>query len=106
MPFTVKTLNAFEATSRTAACEIPAKHAHHRAFVGIYPPKPERGIPEWRVRRFEIPAELLEKHFGEDDLVDSELRRLITLVEVEALLATWNVDAGSLDATWKCNYPL
>jgi hypothetical protein len=38
MPFTLKILNAFEMAHRAAACEIPAKYADHRAFVGIYPP--------------------------------------------------------------------
>ncbi|HSU33826.1 MAG TPA: hypothetical protein VLJ11_21545 [Bryobacteraceae bacterium] len=43
MPFTQKTLNAFEMTGRLAACEIAAVNPEHRAFIGVYPPI-NRGI--------------------------------------------------------------
>jgi hypothetical protein len=57
MGFDQKTLNAFEMSHRMAACEIPATRSGHRAFVGIYPPLPEKGISQWRIRRFEISNE-------------------------------------------------
>ena|SRR5579863_3621007 len=106
MAFTIKTLNAFEMTHRTAACEITATRPEHRAFVGVYPPLPEKNIEKWRVRKFEIPQNLVETNFGENDLVDSQFLRLDTLEQVEEALASWNIDTSMLDAPWKSAYPL
>jgi hypothetical protein len=106
MTFSLKTLNAFDMTKRTAACEITAIRPGHRAFVGVYPPLPEKNIHKWRVRKFEIPEGLIEKNFGENDLVDSQFLRLNTLEEVEEALSAWNIDAAKLDAPWNCDYPL
>lgn len=96
MAFTLKTLNAFEMTRRSATAEIQATRPGHRAFVGVYPPLPDKRIGQWRVGKFEIPEDLLEKVFGEEHLVDSHLVRLNTLDEVEELLRQWNVDSSVL----------
>jgi len=40
MAFSQQTLSAFETLHRMAACEIPPRRSGHRAFVGIYPPRP------------------------------------------------------------------
>ncbi|MFN7920622.1 MAG: hypothetical protein U0Q16_11030 [Bryobacteraceae bacterium] len=93
-------------TLRTAACEIAATRAGHRAFVAVYPPLPNKNIEKWRVRKFEIPGGILEQNFGEEDLVDSHFLRLDTLEQVEEALAAWNVDSAKLDAPWKSDYPL
>lgn len=106
MPFDQKTLNAFEMTSREAASEVPATKADHRAFVAVYPPLVDKGVVQWRVRRFELPVNLLDQHFGEEDLVNSLFYKLESLEEVEGLLADWGVDPSRLDAPWKCDYPL
>jgi hypothetical protein len=106
MAFTQKTLNGFEMTRRSAACEIPAKHPGNRAFVGAYPPLPDKNIQKWRVKRFELPEHLLEKYFGEEDLVDSEFLRLDTIEQVEEVLASWNIDTSVIDAPWHSAYPL
>ena len=106
MLFTQKVLNGFQMIHRTAAAEIPAARAGHRVFIGVYPPYDEKRISHWRVRRFEIPKDLVDKFFGEEDLVDSELIELNTLEEVEELLAKWNVDSASFEAPWKNDWPL
>src|SRR5579862_7986950 len=96
MPFSIKTLNAFEMTHRTAACEIPAKRSGHRAFVGIYPPG--NGISQWRVKRFEIPAALVEKSIYDGDLLDLQLIKLDTRAEVEDVLRSWAIASSLFDA--------
>ena len=106
MGFTLQTLNAFEMTRRTAACEIAATRLDHRAFVAVYPPLPDKDVHKWRIRKFEIPRHILEEYFGEGDLVDSQLLRVDTLEEVEEVLSAWNIDPAMLDAPWKCAYPL
>lgn len=106
MPFSLKTLNAFEMTRRVAACEIPAKRKGHRAFVGIYPPLLEKNISKWRVRRFEIPSGLVNSSFGEEDLLDSQSVRVDTLEEVEDVLRSWAIATSLFDAPWKCDWPL
>ena len=106
MPFQPKTLNAFDMTHREAACEIPATKPNHRAFVAVYPPWPEKDVNQWRVRRFELPVDILDQDFGEEDLMSSLFYRLENLAEVEGLLNQWGVDPGRLDAPWKCDYPL
>ena len=106
MPFTQKTMNGFEMIQRTAAIEISAMHPGHRAFIGVNPPLPQKGIALWLVRRFEIPIESVDKYFGEEDLVDSQLIRLKAIDEVETLLLQWGVNALDFDAPWKCDYPL
>jgi hypothetical protein len=106
MAFTQKTLNAFEMTHRDAACEIKASRSGHRAFVGVYPPLPEKNIREWRIKKFEIPEDLVHKSVYDGDLVDLEFINVDTLEEVEQILASWNVDSSALDAPWKSDYPL
>jgi len=106
MPFDQKTLNAFEMTGREAACEVAATIAEHRAFVAVYPPLIDKGVTEWRVRRFELPVSLLDQNFAEEDLVNSLFYKLENLGEVEDLLADWGIDPKKLDAPWKCDYPL
>ena len=105
MPFSLKTLNAFEMTRRDAACEIPAMRSGHRAFVGIYPPLPEKGILQWRVKRFEIPAALVYESVFDGDLVDLQFIRLDTLQEVEDVLRSWAIATSLFDAPWKCDWP-
>ncbi len=104
--FTQEVLNGFQMATRTAACELPAIRQGYRAFVGVYPPLPEKGVSQWRVRRFEIPEELVDQYFGEEQLVDSHLVQLDTLEQVEELLATWNLDSSELQAPWRSDYPL
>lgn len=106
MAFTQKTINAFEMLQRSAAVEISATRSGHRAFVGVCPPLPDKNIQNWRIRRFEIPDDLMEKNFAEADLINSEFIRLDTLEEVETLLAEWGLDTASFDAPWKVDYPL
>jgi hypothetical protein len=106
MLFTQEVLNGFQMTHRTAATEIPATRAGHRSFAGVYPPYDQKRISLWRVRRFEIPKELVDNYFGEEQLVDSEKIELNTLEEVEELLAKWNVDSASFEAPWKNDWPL
>jgi hypothetical protein len=93
-------------THREAACEIPAVRPAHKAFVAVYPPLPDKGVDQWRVRRFELPIELLDEYFGEEDLVDSLFYKLQNIEEVEGVLADWGVNPAQLDAPWKCEYPL
>ena len=104
MAFTLKTLNGFEMTHRSAMCEIKATRPGHRAFVGIYPPRPT--IPQWRVKKVEIPEDLVDKNPYDGDLVDLQFIRLNTIEEVEQLLASWNVDSSQFDAPWKSDYPV
>jgi hypothetical protein len=106
MPFNQKTLNGFEMLNREAACEIPAAKPGHKAFVAVLPPLPSKHIHHWRVRRFELPIELIDHHVCEEDLVDSFFYKLDSLTEVEDVLTDWGVDSALLDATWKCDYPL
>jgi hypothetical protein len=106
MPFSVKTLNAFEMTGRMAACEIPATRSGHRAFVGIYPPDPTRGILRWRIKRFEIPLHLVGGNFYEPDLADSQIMRAESLEDVENVLHSWAIAPSLFDAPWKCDWPL
>jgi hypothetical protein len=86
MPFSLKTLNAFEMTHRLACCEIPAKRDGLRAFVGVYPPNPDRRASTWKIRKFEIPARLVHENFWEPDIMDSQVVEVNTLEEVEDVL--------------------
>ena len=106
MPFLQKTLNAFEMTKREAACEIVALLQGCKAFVAIYPPRPEEGYPRWFVLRFEVRAEQLDEYLAEEDLRNSQLLYLNSIEEVESVPLQWGVDPSKLDAPWKCDYPL
>lgn len=106
MPFLQKTVNAFEMTKREAACEILASLPDCKAFVAVYPPRPEEGYPQWFIRRFEVPADQTDEYLGEEDLRNSQLLYLNSIEEVESLLLKWGVDPSRLDAPWKCDYPL
>jgi hypothetical protein len=57
------------------------------------------------VRRFEIPEGLVDQHFGEEQLVDSECIELDSLEAVEALLANWGIESAILQAPWLTDYP-
>jgi hypothetical protein len=89
-----------------AAVEIPATHAGQRAFVGVYPPLPKKGIDQWRVRRFEIPTDLVNEYVGEEQLRDSQFVYLETLQAVEDLLVKWELDGSAFEEPWKIDYPL
>ena len=104
--FTQEVLNGFEMMARMATIEIPATHVGHRAFVGVYPPLPDKGIRQWRVRKFEIPETLVDKYFGEEQLIDPQSVQLDTLEQVENLLAKWKLDSAAFEAPWKNDYPL
>ena len=106
MPFSLKTLNAFEMTNRLAACEIPAKAIDCRAFVGIYPPSPKENNLRWSITRFEIPSRLVNEYFGNEDLVDFQSIDTDTLEEVEDILRSWAIATSLFDAPWKCDWPL
>jgi hypothetical protein len=106
MAFDPKTLNAFDTLHRMAACEIPARRSGHRAFIGIYPPLPDKGIAQWRVRRFEIPNELVDKSIYDGDLLDLQHIHAGTIDEVEDILRSWSVASSMFDAPWKCAWPL
>lgn len=106
MAFTLQTLNAFEMTHRYATCEIKATRPSHRAFVAVYPPLPEKNIQQWRIKKFEIPEELVPKNPYDGDLVDLQFVRADTLEEVERVLASWKVDSSLFDAPWKSDYPV
>lgn len=106
MPFDQKTINAFEMKLREAACEIPATQPSLRAFVGVYPPLPDKGIVQWRVRRFEVPSELIGSYLAEEQLLNSLFCRLDDLAQVERLLEDWGLDPASFAAPWRCDYPL
>jgi hypothetical protein len=106
MPFSLKTLNAFEMMHRAAACEIPAKYDDHRAFVGIYPPMQDKKIRQWRVTRFEIPSKLVFRNFGQEDLVEFQSLHRNSLEEIEDILRSWGVASSLFDAPWKCDWPL
>jgi hypothetical protein len=93
-------------TSRTAAAEIPANRESHKAFVAVYPPSREHRITQWRVRLFQIPLKFIDACVGEEELVDSQLVLLDDIEQVEALLSSWGIDSSTLDAPWKCDYPL
>ena len=104
MPFTLKTLNAFEMTRREAACEIPAKRKGYRAFVHIYPPLPS--IADWRVKRFELPEGLVSGSPYDGDLTDLQFVRAQTLEGVEDILRSWGIASSLFDAPWKCDSPM
>jgi hypothetical protein len=106
MPFTRKTINAFEMIGRTATCEIEPSGPGLRAFVGVYPPQPKAHSRKWVVRRFELPEQLVAKYFGTEDLLNSQKIDLDSMGEVEDLLARWGIDTDSLDASWNNDYPL
>jgi len=106
MAFTQKTINGFEMNGRSAALEVLPTRSNHRAFVAVMPPLPEKGISDWRVRKFEIREELMETNFGEDDLADSVFLRLKTMEAVEELIAEWGFESSAFDAPWKFDYPL
>jgi hypothetical protein len=106
MPFTLRTLNGFEMHHRMAACEIPAKRADYRAFIGAYPPDPDHGISKWRVHRFELPSKLIDHWFAEEDLLDSQRFEVDSLEAVEDVLRSWAIALDLFDAPWKCDWPL
>jgi hypothetical protein len=93
-------------TKRAAACEIPAKYADHRAFVGIYPPMQDQKIWQWRITRFEIPSKLVLQNFGQENLVEFQSLRRDSLEEIEDILRSWGVASSLFDAPWKCDWPL
>lgn len=105
MAFSLKTLNGFEMTHRSAACEIPAKRADHRAFVYIYPPLPDKHILKWRIKRFEIPTALMSASVYDGDLLDLQLIKVDSLLEVEDVLRSWAIATSLFDAVWKCDGP-
>ena len=104
--FTQEVLNGFEMIHRAATCEISAIRSGCRAFVGVYPPWPEKRVGQWRVRRFEIPEELVDQYFGEEQLIDSQFVRVDTLEEVEKLLVSWGLDSAVFEAPWRNDWPL
>jgi hypothetical protein len=104
--FTQEVLNGFQITARMAAMEIPTSRAGHRAFVGVYPPSPGKDTQQWRVRRFEIPNELVEEYFAEDQMLDSQFIHLDTLQQVERLISDWGLDSAAFAAPWKNDWPL
>ena len=104
--FTQEVLNGFEMIRREATCEFAAIHSGCRAFAGVYPPLPDKGINQWRVRRFEIPEELVDQFFCEEQLIDSQFVHLDTLEEVERLLVSWGLDSAVFKAPWKNDWPL
>jgi hypothetical protein len=106
MPFSLRTLNAFEMTHRLSCCEIPPIRSEHRAFVGVYPPNPDRRTTTWTIKRFEIPARLVHEYFSEDDIVDSQVVKVNTLEGVEDVLRSWAITPTLFDAPWKCDWPL
>src|SRR5260370_41418297 len=106
MAFSPKTLNAFERTPRGAACEIPAKYADHRAFVGIYPPMEDKRIQQWRITRFEIPSNLVFQSFCQNDLVEYQSLHRDSFEEIEDILRSWGIASSLFDAPWKCDWPL
>lgn len=103
MAFSQQTLSAFETLHRMAACEIPSRRSGHRAFVGIYPPRPN--VVQWRIRRFEVPEVLMTESIYDGDLVDLQHVRVDTLAEVEEVLRSWSVAPSMFDAPWKCGWP-
>ena len=90
-------------TGRSAACEIPAKRNGHRAFVGIYPPG--HGIENWRIKRFEIPAELVDQSIYDGSLLDLQFIKLESLEDVEDTIRSWGISPSMFDAPWKCDWP-
>ena len=104
MPFTQKSINAFEMDQRAAACEIAPGRPGYRTFIGVYPPRhgqPRVPSPlhiekreQWLVKKFTIPERLVNEHFGNEDLIDHEVILLNTLGDVEELLARWAVDSA------------
>jgi hypothetical protein len=58
--FTRRIRNRFEMLRGSATLEIPAVQAGHRAFVGVFPPLPDKDVPQWRVRQFEILEEFVD----------------------------------------------
>lgn len=107
MPFSLRTLNAFDMISRMSACEIPAKHKGHRAFVGIYPPDPQHSDRrQWRITRFEILSGLVQENFWQKDLVDWQSLHRDSLEDIEDILRSWGIASSMFDAPWKCDWPL
>jgi len=106
MPFSMKTINAFEMTRRMSACEIPAKHKGHRAFVGIYPPDTEHRQTQWRITRFELPSGLVDQSFPQEAMIDWQSLRRDTLEEIEDVLTSWGIASSMFDAPWNCDWPL
>lgn len=106
MAFTLQTLNAFEMTHRSAACEIKPTRSGCRAFAAVYPPLPEKHIQQWRLKRLEIPEGLVSQNPYDGDLVDLQFIRVDTLEEVEKTLPAWGIDSSLFDAPWKSDYPV
>jgi len=63
-------------------------------------------VHQWRVKKFEIPEDLVSQNPYDGNLVDLQLVRLDTLEEVEGLLASWGIDSAQFDAPWKSDYPV
>ena len=91
---------------RVATAEIPANTPGCRAFVGVYPPLPDKRISKWRVRKFEIREDLLDKWFSEEDLTDSHFVTVDTLNEVEELLNQRGFADVRFEPPWKNDWPL
>jgi hypothetical protein len=118
MMFNQKTLNGFSMLNRMASLETPASHAGCRAFVSVVPPRPDKEIPrveppfgikefeKWRVTRFEIPEQLVDGWFAQEQLINFQSIFVNTIEEVEALLAEWGLDSARFDAPWKNDWPL
>jgi hypothetical protein len=103
--FTLKVINGFQIHS-SAALEIPAMQPGLRAFIGVHPPWPERRVPNWHIRRFEIAEGKMAEWFGEEDLVDSQRVELKSLEEVEELIKKWGFDPAQFQQSLNTEYPL
>ncbi len=77
-----------------------------RGFIGVHPPWPEKRVPNWHVRRFEIAEANMNEWFGEEDLVDSQRIELESLEEVEELIESWGIDTGRFQQSLNTDYPL
>jgi hypothetical protein len=54
----------------------------------------------------EIPEEIMNQQFGQEDLIDFQSVSLNNLKEVEDLLRSRGLDSAAFDAPWNCEYPL
>jgi hypothetical protein len=55
-----KARNQLEMVKTPIAAEIPASFPELRAWIAVYPPRVDRDLGEFVVRRFEVPKQLLE----------------------------------------------
>jgi len=104
--FNQEVLNGFRNTHRPAAAEIPATRPDCRAFVGIYPPVPKLRPDQWLIRKFEIPAKLIDTEVKDEDLLDAEFVSLDTLLLVERWLRIHKLQDAVFLPTMKSDYPL